>query len=468
MTITLAGLLVLNLLFLLAGSGILWGVRGWSSWSEFAALAGIAYVCGLAAVCGLGTLVPIYGGGLSAGIILALVAGIGIAGALVGVLRHRPLPASPQWPGLPSSGEGYLSLGAAAVTAAALFSFFEVARIQPLTEWDAWAFWMTKAKAIYFFGGLPPWVFEHVAAPSYPLLIPTLSAMDFRFMGSADTTTLAVQWWLLVVGFVWTVFGLSRRMAPPWVVWAFVLSAVCMPELDKRLLGRTGDWPLDIFFAVSACALLNWIVTRENWLLAPYGLSLSAALLTKREGQLLAACLVVAGIAAAGARNRRTWLAIAGVAAIAYLPGIPWRIWWSSRGLLSDAPPGGWIHSTFGNSSRILPSFHLVLRLLFSYQMWLAVAPIAVVAAALCLPWVADRRPAVFFLVTFGLGIVAWAWVNWTDPALPISTNPALNPTDRAVGSLVLLSVVCGPVLVGQLLGRRERRTAGAPEPVAS
>jgi hypothetical protein len=470
MSLSLVGLLVLNVLFLLAGSCLLWGVRGWRTWGEYGSLAGVAYICGLAAVCGLGTLVPIFGGSLSAVIILALVAGVAGAGVVLGFLRRRSMPPAAEWPGLPSRPESYVSLGLAILTGAALFEFFLVARIQPLTEWDGWAFWMTKAKAIYYFGGLPAWVFEHAAGPSYPLFIPTLAAMNFRFMGSADTTTLAVQWWLLLAAFVWVAAGLSTRVATPWVVWTFLLSAVCLPELDTRLLGRTADWPLDIFFAIAACALINWIMTQETWLLVPYGLALSAMLLTKREGQLLAACLIVAGIAAGGIRHRRTWASVAGVAAIAYLPSIPWRLWWSSRGLQSDAPTGGWIHSTFGNGGRILPSFHLVLRLLFDFHMWVVVAPVAVVAAVVCLIAAPDRRPAIFFLVTFALGTVGWAWVNWTDPTLPISTNPGLNPTDRAVGSLVLLSVVCGPVLVSQLLAARKpfALPAATPGSVAS
>ena len=454
MTHSLAGLVVLNLLFLVAGSGILWGIRGWRTWGEYAALGGAAYMSGLSAVGVLATLIPIYGGGLGVGAILGLAAGVGAAGVTAGAHRRRSLPPVPRWPKVPRSPLGLLSGGIALVVVAMLVSFFRVARIQPMTSWDAWAFWMTKAKGIYFFGGLPPWIFEHVAGPSYPLFVPTLAAMNFRFMGAADTTTLGVQWWLLVVGFVWAAAGLLGGIAPPAVTLLFLLTAIAIPELDRRLLERTGDWPLDILFAVAACSLLSWIVTREAWRLAVYGSTLSAMLLTKREGQLLAACLVVGGLVAAGMRNWRAWVAIAGVAVLAYVPDIPWRIWWSSRGLLSDAPPGGWVHATFGNGSRVLPSFHLVLRLLFAYDLWLAVAPIALIAAALCLLSAEARPPALFFLVTFGLGIVAWAWVNWSDPAVVITTNAALNPTNRAVGSLVLLSAVAGPVIIGRILGR--------------
>ena len=72
-----------------------------------------------------------------------------------------------------------------------------------------------------------------------------------------------------------------------------------------------------------------------------------------------------------------------------------------------------------------------------------------------------DRRAPVFFLVAFGLAFVGWAWENWAyvSPSLPISTNPAVNPTDRTVASLVLLSIVTAPVLIGQLLAQREPRT---------
>jgi hypothetical protein len=449
---SLLGVIALNLLFLVAGSGILWGIRGWSTWREYGALGGVAYMSGLCAACVLATLVPIWGGSLSGGVIIGIAAGVGALGFAVGAWRRRPLPKRAT-PWKARSAWDYVPIGLVVLVAALFAAFFRVARIQPLTTWDAWAFWMTKAKAIYYFGGLDPTLFRQLWGPSYPLLEPVLAAMNFRFMGSADTTTVGVQWWLLAVGFVWAAAGLLRRVAPATPTWLFLALFVTLPELDRRLLERKADWPLDIFFALSACALLAWIVSRESWLLAVYGVTLSAVLVTKREGQLLAVCLVVAGILAAGWRSRRTWLAVAGVAALAYLPGIPWRIWWTSRHLPSDTPQGGLVHATFAHIGKAPAAFHLVLRLLFEYHLWLAATPIALVAAIMCLGQ-ANRRPAIFFLVLFGLGFVGWAWENWAyvSPNLPISTDPAVNPTNRTVGSLVLLSIVTAPVLIGQLL----------------
>jgi hypothetical protein len=459
------GVVTLNVLFLVAGSGILWAVRGWTTWREYLELGGIAYVCGLSSAVVIGTLVLIWGASLSPGAILLITGGIAVVGALVGWRVGRPFPRRTEtWS--PQSLADLLPLAIAIVTATALASFFREARIQPLTAWDAWGFWMTKAKAIYYFGGLDPSYFEHLWGPSYPIFAPTLAAMNFQFMGSADTTTLGVQWWLLAVAFVWAGAGILRRIAPPTPTWLFLALFVVLPQLDARLLERKADWPLDIFFALAACALLAWILTDERWLLAVYGLTLAATLATKREGQLLAVCLVVAGIAASGFRSRRTWAAIAGVALLAYLPAIPWRIWWTSRHLQSDTPPGGLLHATFANIGKAPAAFHLVVRLMLEYHFWLAATPLALVAAVLCL-WQGDRRVPVFFLVAFGLAFVGWAWENWAyvSPSLPISTNPAVNPTNRTVASLVLLSIVTAPVLIGQLLAQRAPLAVAVLEP---
>lgn len=456
------GVFVLNLLFLIAGSGILWGVRGWTTWREWGALGGVAYLSGLCAVTVGATLVPMYGGRLSAGVVLLLVAGIGVAGVLLGVAKRRPLPVRAA-AGRP---QDLVVLVPIAVTAVLLALFFRVARIQPMTSWDAWGFWTTKAKAIYFFGGLDPAIFRQTW-PSYPLFVPVLDAMNFRFMGSADTTALGVQWWLLAVGFVWAAAGLLRRVAPARITWTFLALFAAIPQLDDRLLERTADWPLDIFFGLAACAALAWIMTSENWLLAVFGISLAATLVTKREGQLLAVCLVVAVLLAL--RRVRASAAIVGIAVLAALPDLLWREWWTSRHLAADTPPGGLLHATFANLGHAPQGFELVAKLLFDYNFWLGITPLALAAGLVCLSQ-RDRRAPVFFLSLFVLGFLGWAWENWAyvTAGYPITSDPSVNPTNRTVASLVVLSIVAAPVLIGRLLEERapQRASLPAPEPV--
>ncbi|MDE3189218.1 MAG: hypothetical protein KGL94_00175, partial [Acidobacteriota bacterium] len=187
-----------------------------------------------------------------------------------------------------------------------------------------------------------------------------------------------------------------------------------------------------------------------------------------REGQLLAACLVVAGILAAGVRDRRVWLSLVPVAVIAYLPAIPWRIWWTSRHLPGDTPSGGLIHATFVSLSDAPRAFHLVAQLAFDYHLWLGASPLALVAALVCLGQ-PNRRAAAFFLLVFGLVFVGWAWENWAfvTEGFPITPDPSLNPTNRTVASLVVVSVVAAPVLIGQLLAQRVPREASSPVPAS-
>jgi hypothetical protein len=249
-----------------------------------------------------------------------------------------------------------------------------------------------------------------------------------------------------------------RGLADPALVWLFALLALVMPELDRRLMENIADWPLDFFFVLAALGLARWLLTQERWALAWYGVMLAGTFATKREGQLLAACLVVGGLLAAGWARRREGLWLAGVALAAYAVNIPWRIWWSSRHLASDTPPGGILHAT-GHTERIVPSFKLVLELLFSSSLYLPAVALALAAAVVSLAR-RDRTVIVLFLVTLGLGIVGFAWVNWSDPTLTLTTEGALNPTSRAVGALVLLSIAMAPLLLTQA----SREAESSPE----
>ena len=194
-------------------------------------------------------------------------------------------------------------------------------------------------------------------------------------------------------------------------------------------------------------------------------MTLAAVLATKREGLLLAVCIVVAAVAALGWRQRRRWAWPVGAAVAAYVVNLPWQLWWSSRGYgAQDAAPGGTLHATFANIGKAGAAFDLVVGMLFRYDMWLGLMPVAIAAALFGL-LLADRRPAVFFLTALLLGVAGWTWENWTwSVALPISSTPALNPTSRTVGSLIVLAVVTTPVVIGKMLA--ERRPTAVTRPV--
>jgi hypothetical protein len=454
MTHALLGCFTLNLYFLVAGLGILWGLRGWRSWGELIPFLGIAYVAGLAAVVVLATIVLVAGGGLSTLSILLVSLCVALVGVATGVARRRPRPRGFGMFWRPQGIGDWAGVMLGLLTAALLVAFFRVGRTQPLFAWDAWLFWIPKAKAIYFFGGLDEQLFRSLAAPSYPLFVPALDAMNFRFMGRADTTTLNVQYWLLFCGFLWAAAGLLRRLAAQWLVWLFLATAVVLPQLSDRLFLLLADWPLDMFFALAVLALVCWLETGERWLLGFYTLMVAAMLATKREGQILA-CALVIGALVATVRRRSTWLPIVGLALLAVAVNVPWRLWWMSRGLVADTPDGGL--GNFRSWGRIWPGLHLVLELLFSYKLWLLPVPVAIAAATAALGRRRFELP-VLYLVTTVLIIVGFAWVVWSDPRLPISTKQSQTPIPRAVGSIVLMSTILAPLLLQRLLASTQVR----------
>lgn len=452
----LLGLLALNLLFLLAGSCLLWAARGFDDWGDWLRSAGVSYFVGVAVGCVSMTLVLVWGGAASVSSVLGVTLGPAVVGLAAGALRRRPLPrgAAGSWIG---SGSDLASWGLGLLTTGLLAAFYREAAAAPLRAWDAWTFWVPKAKVIYFFGGIDVPLFRTITGSSYPLLVPALDAMDFRFMGAADTTTLTVQYWLLLVGFAAALVALLRQLAPAWLAWLFAAAVVVLPQLDQRLVQRLADWPLDLFFCLAALAAVRWLVLRESWALGTVGVLLAAAMATKREGELLALALVLGMLAALGRREWRRWPLPVAVAAAAYAVNIPWRLWWTSRHLTSDVP-GGTFSGTIDHIGRAPASIWLVVRLLFDPANWMLAAPVALVAALLALTLPEARLPR-FYLVAMATAAVGFAWATWSDPTMPIVATPALNPSIRLVGALALLSLACSPLLLAPLLRAAELRS---------
>ena len=451
----IAGVLELNILFLVAGVAVIWGLRGWDTWVDVGIHLGISYITGLCAVGVAATLALVAGFGLSTSVVVGLVLAIAACGTAIGLLRHSPFPRARGPLSVPRSLGDILTALAAAATVLVAFLMFRAFEHQPLLANDAFAFWIPKAKAIYFFGGLDPQLFRTLPAPSYPLFVPALDAMVFRFVHAADTTALEFQYWLLLVGFLGSAAALLRGIARRGLIWLFLAAGAVIPEIEHRFFQLLADWPLDVFFVLSALCLVRWLHTRERWLLPTYAIVLSAELATKREGQLLAACLF-AGAAVATARTwRRSWPLLLSLSVAAYAVNVPWRIWWSSRNLTPDTPDGGLGHIGIHSFGRFFPSLRIVLELTFDYRLWLLCVPIALIAAVTAATVRSSRALAVFYVVTAATVVLGFTWVLWSDPTLPLSTIPRLTPIPRAVGSLALLSVAFAPVLVTGLVSEQ-------------
>ena len=154
------GLAALNGAYAALGITVLWAIRGLARWTDVLRLAGLAYLLGVAPFGILWTQLLVFDVRFSGwGAVLSLIGGI-VAAAGVGVLVGRPLPRGYGDPNRhASSGAVLVTAGGVALTGLLLEALFRSARLQSLQAYDAWAFWIPKAKAIYFFGDLDQHVF---------------------------------------------------------------------------------------------------------------------------------------------------------------------------------------------------------------------------------------------------------------------------------------------------------------------
>ena len=320
----LAGVLMLNALLLVSGASLLWLARGWRTWLEFARLGGLAYLVGVAASGALWTLLLVAGVPFSGWtVILTPLAFLGASLIVGSRLRRR----RPEFGSVSVTRSTVLAATGIAAAGVFLEALFRASRLEGLYNWDAWAFWVPKAKAIYYFGELDEYFFTALPGAAYPPLVPALDAAAFHLMGGVDVVTLHTQFWFLGVGFVWALAGVLCERVPAWILWPFVLVLLVAPRIGPRLTVPEADLLLEYFFVLSAILVCFWLLDGERWRLVVATILLCGLVLTKREGILLAAVLATAtlpsrreGVAQSLAtcrnrcrRGRSGWRALAAV-----------------------------------------------------------------------------------------------------------------------------------------------------------
>jgi hypothetical protein len=436
---SLLGLAWLNALYLVGGLALLWWIRGFASWSELARLAGLAYIGGVAVIGTTWTLLVIVGVPFTGVIVPAVpLAAIGL-GLLGGVRHGRRRPDRTTL----ARGRGALASAVGVAAAGVLLeAMFRGARLSGLYWWDAWWFWVPKAKILYIWGGLDKELFSTLPGSGYPPLVPVLDAAAFHAMGSSDVVTLHVQYWFFGVGFVWALAGVLAERVPSWILWPFVLLILVAPRMGRRFLIAEADLFLDFLFVLAALLLVLWVRDRAPWRLLLATVLMSAMVSTKREGLLLVGVLVVS-TALVSLREWRYALprlgaAVAAVAAVA----APWRVWYIVNGITGEAP-----NDATPSVDRLWPSMRLALDVLFSNDYWSVIVPVAIgaiVLAAFARQFVfAVFAAAAIVLVTLGGG-----WITWAIPELPITQDLGGNPIVRYMGAAALLGVAMSPLLI--------------------
>jgi hypothetical protein len=435
-----AGLVGANALMFLAGLGVLPLLGITRSWRELTARAGLAYLCGLilaGIVAANLALVRVSFGwlGLSLLAVVNVVAGFS---RLRGT--ERPVWRRPGW--VPVAG-----------SVALLALFVEYGRafgVAQLDRYDAWAIWALKGRALYEFGWADPTVFAgseyRFANLDYPLLLPSLEAIDFHAMGSFDTRLMHLQFLFFLVAGCLALVALLRDRVPQVVLWPTVVAIALAPAVFDQLLTAYADIPLALVFAVGLTAAGRWLVTNERWTLALATLCFSGSLLTKNEGTLFVAATFLA-LALVAWRRWRSLLVAAGVAALVLLP---WKIYVSVYELqdinysLADSFDLDHLDGRLG----IGPiAFRTLGGEMIDPLQWGLLLPLFVLLAIAAL--VTGLRALPLFALTFAL--VAWLGLSWVYVISHHEHSAYLGATkERVIASIVLGGAALIPLLAAE------------------
>ncbi|HVM18209.1 MAG TPA: hypothetical protein VM290_11565 [Gaiellaceae bacterium] len=439
-------------LYLAAGGALLWAVGLARTPRALLFHAGLAALLGWAAA-GIAASYLLVAGAAATPLQVAGVLAV-VAAAAVGVGRRAaPLPRPRALP--ETRGGRWLAAGAAALLAVYLLVHLRRALGTGANWWDAWAFWLPKAKSLYHFGGLDtgPGGFTSFANPEYPPLVPAVDALVFHLHGAADAAPLPTHEWALAAAALAAVAALLAPRVRPAVLWPCLLFLALVPNFGRLIGAMTGDLVVALAFAVGGLAAVLWRDDGDRALWAVSALLLAAAALTKGEG-MFASLVLVAALAAAGGLRER-WRGLAGLAAVPVLAVLPWRAWYAANGpateaqyALGDLLDPGYLA---GRVDRLATAVAALPRYFLDPQLWLLALPVALAAAVVALPLA--RTPARTLLVLAPLSFLGLAGVYWISRP-PVDWHLATSAA-RVPASVVFLSAALLPLLLDAPLRAR-------------
>jgi hypothetical protein len=447
---SLVGLLYLQVLYLAIGAGLLQllGLRGWRR-------LGLAYLAGLAAVGLLAAelvLVQITLG-LVELTLLALVMG-------VTAFLRRPRTAVRQ-------NRTRDLLGPAPLAPLVVLLGYALVAVgqRPLLEFDGWAIWGMKARALYQLGGTANPVFTSDAYPplQHPLLYPSLEAIGFRAMGAFDPALFHVQLVLVAAAFSFALLDLLAGRVPLLLAGLVTLAIVSAAGTIQQVSNGLADAPLAFFVVLGVVALARWLETDATPVLACAALFLGAAALTKSEGALfaLAAAVALLGTLAVWNRARLARAGLAMLAVLAFL--VPWRLFIAAHHLpnpeysLGNAASPGYLSD---HADRVGPAAGGLADRIASGRFGFLLALILLgLATALLSRRYRELAFAGAWLALSFLGLVLVYWIS----NVPVDLTLVWSG-DRTVTAIVLGGAALAPLLAAPAWQELEDVSAAASE----
>jgi hypothetical protein len=457
--------------YVVAGIGVLSAV-GWLPDKPLAMIyaLGLAYIAGLAATMLITVALLCAGIAVDTGVfvLVSLIvggAGVGI-GAKRGEVHWRPARAQSRTPFTirNTTADNWLAAAVGVILLVYVVLGYRWSKTMPLGSWDAWSIWSRKGTMLFDFGGLPTSIFASPSYafmhPDYPLLVPMFESIWFRFIGSADTQSLHVQFWLMFVAFLGAAAYISSRVTRP-AIWAPLVGlAAVVPAVVGQLVTLYADVPMGMFLMLGVLLLGMWVKEHRGTELAFATLFLAAAANTKNEGLTSATCALAIAFVVTVIKpipgRRRTDLRVLFIAAGAFAVAVaPWRLWLAVHNIGGDMPVGKGLDPAFlaRRADRISPTITALYDQIANQSAWYYLLPlgIAVVVASAVIR--GARRTSAFYGLT---GFAVFALVVW---AYMINPNPIgwliSTSASRTVDGVMFVAIAALLHLTGSLFPRR-------------
>jgi hypothetical protein len=317
---------------------------------------------------------------------------------------------------------------------------------KPLDDYDGWAIWGMKGKALYLLGWADPALFAAAAAEpahrDYPLLVPSLEAVASRAMGAFDPQLVHLQFLLFAVAGIAALHGLLRDRVQPWLLWPFLVALVAAPAVSGQLLTAYADIPLALFVAAGVVAAARWVDDADPRMLALATLFFAAACLSKNE----AIVFVVAAFLGLLLATRR-WKPVLLSALVVELVLLPWQLWLAIHHIHSDTAISldslDLAHPGIGPTA-----LRMLFERAFSIHEWPLLLPLFLVALVLAL----RTRLAIFAATWAAVSMVGLAGI-YVVSELEWSNYLAYSG-DRVIDSVLVGAVALTPLLLTKGLSR--------------
>ncbi len=320
--------------------------------------------------------------------------------------------------------------------------------VKPLVEYDGWAIWGMKARAISVLGAADEDLFASEAYArlhnEYPLLLPSLHALPLQATDGFSSNTVVLASLAIGAAGLLAIWALFRDRVRPMLLLTFVAAMAATPAFSIQLGTGYADVPLALFVACGLGAAARWLVDRSTAWLALATLFLAAAALTKNEGLLFAAAVYLSLFLCAHGRRR----AVAASALVVALLFAPWRAYIAVHDLgapdydLSTSFNLPWVAGRLDRA----PAATLGLLAEAVDPEQFGVLLILGAAAALL---AVRSGPRPLGVLAAGFGLLSLAGLTWIYVLTPNEVDDYLKSNgNRIVFSLVLGLATLAPLLI--------------------